>query len=315
MDRFTALELFVRIAETGSLSRAAQSLSMSTPAASRHLAALENRLAVRLVERNTRRLYLTREGQAFHERAQAVLADLHDAETLAQGSQLEPAGVLRVSASLSFAMQLIAPRLHRYRALYPHVRVHIDVQNRYLDLIESGVDVAIRTREFEPDSSITIRRLAATRRVLCAAPSYLAQRGVPAHPGDLPKHDLLVYVYANRSHELALTRLGTTETITVQGVLESNDGQVLRAAALHGMGILVQPSYIVYDDIVAGRLVPVLNDWDLPHLQINIAYPSRKFPPARVRSFIDFMADEFERHDYERKWTSFMGLKGAADSA
>lgn len=309
MDRLTELELFIKVAEVGSMGGAAEALGLSNPAASRHLASLEGRLKARLVERNTRRLYLTSEGQEFYERARAVLAELQDAETAINSSTLKPSGVLRVSASLSFSMQLIAPRLAQYHRLYPQVRVHIEAANRYLDMIENGIDVAIRNREFEPDSSITIRKLASTRRVLCASPAYLASRGMPQSPGELAAHDFLIYVYANHAHELRLSRGAESCAVPIQGLLESNDGQVLRAAALSGLGILVQPSYIVYDDIVAGRLVPVLNDWDLPRIQINIAYPSRKHLSAKVRSFIDFMADEFEKNNYERKWTSYMGLR------
>lgn len=310
MDRLTELELFVKVAEVGSVSGAAEALGLSNAAASRHLASLESRLKARLVERNTRRLYLTSEGQEFHERARAVLAELQDAETAINSSTLNPSGVLRVSASLSFSMQQIAPRLAQYHQLYPNVRVHIEAANRYLDMIENGIDVAIRNREFEPDSSITIRKLASTRRVLCASPAYLASRGTPQQPEELAAHDFLIYVLANNAHELRLSNGSDARVVTIQGLLESNDGQVLRAAALHGLGILVQPSYIVYDDIVAGRLVPVLNDWDLPRIQINIAYPSRKHLSAKVRSFIDFMVDEFARNDYERKWTSYLGLRG-----
>lgn len=311
MDRLTELELFVKVAEVGSVSRAAEALGLSNPAASRHLAALEGRLKTRLVERNTRRLYLTSEGQDFHERARAALTELQDAEAALHSSTLNPSGVLRVSASLSFSMQQIAPRLPQYHQRYPNVRVHIEAANRYLDMIENGIDVAIRNREFEPDSSITIRKLASTRRLLCASPAYLAARGTPREPEDLAHHDFLIYVLANHAHELRLSRGTETRVVGIQGLLESNDGQVLRAAALGGLGILVQPSYIVYDDIVAGRLVPLLNDWDLPRIQINIAYPSRKHLSAKVRSFIDFMAEEFARNDYERKWTSYLGLRGA----
>lgn len=311
MDRINELELLVAVADHGSLGAAAAALNLSNAAASRTLAALEARLGVRLVERNTRRLYLTNEGREFCERARTILADLADAESTVNATAINPTGVLRVSASLSFSMQLIAPRLRRYHALYPHVRMHVETANRYLDMIDNGIDVAIRTREYEPDSSITIRRLGSTRRVLTASPRYLAQRGTPREPAELLRHDLLIYVHAKNPNELRMTREGEEQTVQVRGLLESNDGQVLRAASLDGLGILVQPSYIVYDDIVAGRLVPVLNDWDLPRLQINIAYPSRKHLSAKVRSFIDFMADEFSREDFERKWTGYMGLKAA----
>ncbi|MBX3656971.1 MAG: LysR family transcriptional regulator [Ramlibacter sp.] len=308
MDRLRELELFVQVAETGSLSRAALALGLSNAAASRHLAALEARLAARLVERNTRRLYLTSEGQEFFSRARTVLADLADAESTVNATAFNPSGLLRVSASLSFAMQHIAPRLPEYTRRYPNVRVHVESANRYLDLIDNNIDVAIRTREVEPDSNITIRRLAATRRILAASPAYLSAHGVPRTPADLARHALLIYVYANNPNELKFTRGSEVQTVPAPGLLESNDGQILRAAALGGMGILVQPSYIVYDDIVAGRLVPVLDDWDLPRLQINIAYPSRKHLSAKVRSFIDFMVEAFERNGYERKWTGRQGI-------
>ena len=300
------MALFVEVADRGSLGAAAEALGLSNPAATRYLASLEERLQVRLVERNTRRLYLTSEGQDFLERARHVLTELRDAEAAIHQTTLNPSGVLRVSASLSFAMQLIAPRLPKYHQRYSQVRVHVETANRYLDIIDNGIDVAIRTREYEPDSTITIRRLASTRRILAASPAYLAQRVRPQFPSDLTDHNVLVYLHANHPNELKFSRGGESQTVNVQGVLESNDGQVLRAAALSGLGILVQPSYIVYEDIVAGRLVPVLGDWDLPRLQINIAYPSRKHLSAKVRSFIDFMVDEFATHEYERKWTGLM---------
>jgi DNA-binding transcriptional LysR family regulator len=164
--------------------------------------------------------------------------------------------------------------------------------------------VAIRTRESEPDSNITIRRVAETRRIMAASPRYLAQHGFPKTLDNLHLHKMLMYTHANNPNELRFTRGKEISTVTVKGLLESNDGQILRAAALDGMGILVQPTYILYEDIVAGRLVPVLDDWDLPHLNINLAYPSRKHLSAKVRTFIDFMVEHFDKMDYERKWTA-----------
>ncbi|MBW0168776.1 MAG: LysR family transcriptional regulator [Hydrogenophaga sp.] len=303
MDRWTEIELFVQVAETGSLSRAAELLDLSNASASRHLAALEERLGVRLVERNTRRLYLTDTGQEFFQRARTILADLRDAESTVNAAALNPTGVLRVTASLSFSMHHIAPLLRQYTERYPNVTVHVEAANRYLDIIDNNIDVAIRNREYEPDSNITIRRLAGTRRILVAAPAYLSKHGVPREIDDLHRHKLLIYTHANNPNELRFTRGDEQKTINVKGLLESNDGQILRAAALDGMGILVQPSYIVYDDMVAGRLVPMLDDWDLPRLTVNLAYPSRKHLSAKVRTFIDFMAAHFEKMDYERKWT------------
>lgn len=308
MDRWTELELFVQVAETGSLSRAAEALDLSNAAASRHLSSLEERLGARLVERNTRRLYLTDTGQEFLHRAKSVLADLKDAEEAVNATALNPTGMLRITASLSFAMHHVAPLIRDYAQRYPNVTVHVEAANRYMDIIDNNIDVAIRTREYEPDSNITIRRLGETRRILAASPRYLAQYGRPKTLEDLQQHKLLIYTYANNPNELRFTRDGMVSTLSVKGLLESNDGQILRAAALDGLGILVQPTYILYDDMVAGRLVPVLDDWDLPHLTINLAYPSRKHLSAKVRTFIDFMAEHFARMNYEQKWTGRFGV-------
>jgi len=308
LDRFTEIALFVQVAETGSLSRAAEALGLSNAAASRHLQALEDRLAARLVERNTRRLFLTETGQEFFSRARTLLADLKDAEDAVNAHTLNPTGTLRVTASLSFSMQHIAPLLRDYTQRYPNVSVHLEAANRYLDIIDNNIDVAIRTREFEPDSNITIRRLAETRRILTASPRYLARFGRPKSLEELARHQLLIYTHANNPNELRFTRDGATTVLQVKGLLESNDGQILRAAALDGLGILIQPTYIVYDDMVAGRLVPVLDDWDLPHLTINLAYPSRKHLSAKVRTFIDFIAAHFARMNYEQKWTGRFGV-------
>lgn len=305
MDRWTEIELFVQVAETGSLSRAAESLELSNAAASRHLSALELRLGARLVERNTRRLYLTDTGQEFFQRAKVILAELKDAETAVNAASVNPSGTLRITASVSFAMHHIAPLLPEYLRRYPQVRVHVETANRYMDLIDNNIDIAIRTREYEPDSNITIRRLAETRRILAASPAYLKRDGCPQVLEDLAQHKLLIYTYANHPNELRFTRDGQTTSIAARGLLESNDGQVLRSASLEGLGILVQPTYVIYDDIAAGRLVPVLDDWELPRLMINLAYPSRKHLSAKVRTFIDFIVEKFELMGYERKWTGY----------
>lgn len=308
MDRFAELQLFVQVAETGSLSRAADALDLSNAAASRHLHALEERLGARLVERNTRRLYLTETGQEFLNRARNLLAELQDAEDAVNARKLKPTGTLRISASLSFSMHHIAPLLRAYTERYPQVSVHVETANRYLDIIDNHIDVAIRTREFEPDSNITVRRLASTRRLLTASPRYLEKHSRPRTLEDLQQHQLLVYTYANNPYELRFTRDGVMTVVQIKGLAESNDGQVLRAAALDGLGILILPTYIVYDDMVAGRLVPVLDEWDLPRLTVNLAYPSRKHLSAKVRTFIDFMVEHFERMNYEQKWTGQFGV-------
>lgn len=305
MDRWTAMELLVQTAELGSMSRAAEALGLSNAAASRHLAALEERLGARLILRNTRRLTLTEVGENFYRSCKSILADLHEAESAASATTLKPTGMLRISTSLSFAVHHISPLLRDYTNRYPNVTVHVEVANRYYDLIDNNIDVAIRTREYENDSKITIRRLATTRRILAASPDYLTAHGMPQSVEELAHRPVLLYTYSNNPNDLAFRRGDETRSMKVKGLLESNDGQVLRTAALDGMGIVVQPKYILYDDLVAGRLISVLDDWDLPQLSINLAFQSRRHMSAKVRTFIDFLVEHFKRMDYDRKWTSF----------
>ncbi|RZS78615.1 LysR family transcriptional regulator [Pigmentiphaga kullae] len=304
MDRWRELELFVHIAELGSLTRAAEAAGLSTAAASRHLATLEQRLSARLVERNTRRLYLTEVGQEFYRRSKNILGEMQEAESAVNATVLNPVGDLRVTSSLSFAMRHIAPLLPEYNRRFPNVNVHVITANRYYDLIDNGIDLAVRTREYESDSNLTIRRLAETRRILAASPGYLHRHGTPRTIDELASHRLLLYTYSNRYDELRFSRAGEVRVLPVKGVLEANDGQVLCTAAREGLGILVQPKYIIYDDIVAGRLVPVLDDWDLPRLTINLAYPHRQYLPAKTRTFIDFMVEHFRKMDFDRKWAN-----------
>ena len=293
MDRLDELKLYVRIAEHGSLSRAATLEGLSNATATRGLAALEARLGVRLVQRNTRRLHLTEAGEAFRVRCKTILADMQDAEAAAQSSVAAPSGVLRVSGSLSLCVMHVAPLLPAFTARHPQLRVDLVVANRYDDQLDSGIDVALRVREAEADSlSITVRRLAQTRRVLAASPQYLQRHGRPRSVAELAAHALLIYSYANNAGELRFRRGEEERVLPVQGLLSANDGLVLRTAALAHLGILVQPLYVIQGDIAAGRLVPVLDDWALPPLAINIAYPSRHYLPAKVRCFVDFMAEQ-----------------------
>lgn len=305
VNPWTEYEFFVRVVELGSLSKAAEVMGLSNPSASRHLAALERRLGARLIERSTRRLFVTDIGQDFYGRCKAALDDMNEAVEAVNATTSNPVGVLRVTASLSLSLQHIAPLLPGFAQLCPNVRVELVASNRYYDIIDNDVDVAIRTREFEPDSSLVIRSLANTRRMLAASPSYLNRQGIPSDPQALAKHQLLLYTYHN-PHELNFRRGHEAVTIPTKSMLEANDGQILRVAAVQGLGIVVQPIYVLYDDLVAGRLVPLLMDWELPQLSINIVYQHRRLVPAKTRAFIDFLVEDFRRQDYERRWNSLV---------
>lgn len=304
MDRWTELEVFVQIAEAGSISKAAEALGISVSAASRHLMALEERLKIRLVHRTTRQLSLTGEGEIFCERCRDILNNMQEAEASISEAAQSPTGMLRVQASLSFSLLHLTPLIPAFTERYPGIRLELVAANRYLDIIENGIDLAIRARLGEADSQITIRRLAQTRRLLAATPEYLERHGVPHHPEDLRNHCLLPYTLADDWNELRLRKNSETAKIPVVGVMKANDGQLVRAAALDSLGILIQPTYIIHQDLAAGRLVRVLDDWDLPRLTLNIAYPTKTFLPAKTRLFIDFLIEDFRRHDYERLWTT-----------
>jgi DNA-binding transcriptional LysR family regulator len=304
MNHLREIELFVQVGDLGSISKAAEALEISISAASRALIALEARLGVQLVKRTTRRLFLTDAGAQFHQQCKSILANLREAENSVTETAVKPTGRLRVTASLSFCVLHIAPLLPEFTRRYPDIQVEVIAANRYYDIIENGVDVAIRTRQVESDSNITIRRLAETRRILAAAPSYLEKFGVPVLPPDLNRHHILNYALSDTPNELPLRRGNEKIVSRIRPLLEANDGQILRQAALAGMGILVQPKYIVYDDLLSGRLVPVLDDWDLPRLTINIAFQTRAHLPAKDRLFIDALVERFRVNDFERLWAS-----------
>uniref|UniRef100_E1TFT3 Transcriptional regulator, LysR family n=1 Tax=Burkholderia sp. (strain CCGE1003) TaxID=640512 RepID=E1TFT3_BURSG len=307
MDRFAQVEFFVLTADLGSMTRAAERLGLSNAAASRMLSKLEDRLGVRLVERTTRRLWLTDAGREYHRRCSALIAEAADADAAAAELSTRPRGVLRVTCSVSFALLHIAPWLPRFRERNPELRVHIEAANRYPNFIEAGIDVAVRTREYESDSGIMVQKLAQTRRVFAASPAYVARRGWPDTPEALASHDLLVYALATDPYVLHLRKGDESREVRIAPVFESNEGQVICAAARAGMGILIQPLYIVRDDIVAGRLVPLLEDWQLPPLIINLAYQSRRHQPAKIRVFAQALREHMESAGLQTSWN----LRGA----
>lgn len=304
MDRWAEMELFVCAADTGSLTRAAEALGISTSAASRHLASLEERLNARLLQRTTRSLALTKAGEKFLGYSRELLSGMAEAEASASEDVANPTGLLRISASLSFCLEHLTPILPGFTARYPNLRIEMNASNRYYDLLENGVDLAVRTRRVESDSTVTIRRLAETRRLLAASPDYLAEHGIPQSPTELTDHRLLIYSLADRSNEFQFRRGSERTTVPAKAFLTANDGQILRRAAVDGLGILAQPTYILQHDLDAGRLIRVLDDWDLPRLTVNIAYPSRVHLPAKVRLFIEYLAADFKERGFATRWIS-----------
>ncbi|GGE02094.1 transcriptional regulator [Aureimonas endophytica] len=304
MDRWTEFQVFVAIAEERSMTQAANALDLSVSGVSRHLMSLESRLGARLIQRSTRQLSLTSEGEALLSDARDLLSTWAAAEANVTARSHAPTGRLRVGASLSFSLLHLMPVVAQFRRLYPALSIEIVSSNRYYDIIENGLDLAIRTRRVEADSSITIRRLGETRRLLAASPDYLAERGAPEHPRDLVNHDLILYTLADNWNEFSFRRADETVAVKVEGAIVANDGQLICQAARDGLGILAQPTYIIQNDLDAGRLVRVLDDWDLPRLTMNVAYPSKSFVPVRTRLFIDFLVERFRLNDFETLWTA-----------
>lgn len=302
MDRFTELEVFTRIADEANLTRAADALGLSISSVSRCLTSLESRLGVRLVQRTTRQLSLTSEGEHFARNAREILANLQGAEDSVSLVSAEPRGTLRIGSSLSFALLHLMPVIRLFESDHPMVRIDLQISNRYCDIIENGLDLAIRTRLLEMDSSVTIRKLAETPRLLAASPEYVEKHGMPSDPEELHKHAMLLYTLSDDWEHLTFERNGVVKRLTVTPQMTCNDGQVILQAALAGMGILVQPAYIIKRDLDAGKLVLVLEDWKLKPLTMNVAFPTRTHLPARTRLFIDALVRYFRENDLERTW-------------
>jgi molybdate transport repressor ModE-like protein len=297
MESLGALQVFVRIAETGSFSAAARDLGLSKSVASKKLAALEDRLGARLINRTTRRLSLTEVGSAFLERAQRILAELEEAERAVGRLSAEPRGVLRVNAPMSFGILHVAPALGDFMTRYPDVSVALDLGDRQVDLVDEGYDVAVRIAAL-PESSLVARRLAPVRRVVCASPAYWERHGLPVHPRDLGGHEGLIYTYQPLPNEWRFRDGDGSLTVHVDGRLKANNGDALREAALAGLGVCMAPTFIVGEALRTGRLRAVLEDFALDTLAIYAVYPHRRHLSAKVRAFVDFLAGRFGPRPY-----------------
>jgi DNA-binding transcriptional LysR family regulator len=293
MDRFTAMQVFARVVEDGSFAKAADRLGISTSACSRHVAELEAHLDVRLLNRTTRRLSLTESGQAFYERCVQVLTDLEEAEQAAAMSTTRPRGTLKLSCGISFGVRHVARLVGAFAARHPEVRFDVQLSDRFVDLVEEGFDLAIRIGE-SPTQNLFARKLGETRLVPCAAPVYLRERGAPETPADLAQHACLTYEYLpQRGTWRFQDRAGGEHTVRVAGPVHANNGAMLAAAAVEGIGIAMEPDFIVDADVAAGRLVRVLADYVPAPTNVYAVYPSRRHLSAKVRAFVDFLAERF----------------------
>lgn len=298
MDRLTSLKVFARVVDSGGFSAAARRLDMSTTMVSSHVQALEEHLGVRLLNRTTRRVSVTEVGQAYYDRCTQILLDLEEADGMAGALQSAPRGTLRLHTSAN-VVPLLEPVVVEYLARYAEASVDVSIGEQTMNLVEEGIDLAVRTTE-PPDSSLMIRRLAPWRHVLCAAPAYLERHGRPERLDELSGHNCLRYTYYPFGDEWRFTGPdGRPASVHVTGNLRSSSGDMLRLAAVDGRGLFLAPTFIAADDLASGRLVRILPAYRPPEFAINAIYPHRRHLSAKTRAFIDLMAERFEAH---RQW-------------
>jgi DNA-binding transcriptional LysR family regulator len=290
-DKLRSMQVFAMAATAGSFAAAAQELGMSAVMVGKHVQALEQQLGARLIERSTRRQALTEIGAAYLERCRDVLAGVEAADRVAENLRAEPQGSLRISAPATYGEQRLAPIIGAYAALYPQVNIDLVLSNRVVDMVEEGIDVAIRSGPIA-DTGLIARPLRPGRVLAAASPDYLKRRGTPRHPSDLADHDCLVF--AGASSTWRFTRGGEEVSVQARGTLVSNTGASLVAAAIAGMGVAVQADLLMEPALESGRLKRLLPKWELPSRPLHILRRPEPRPSAKVRSFVDFVLERLE---------------------
>jgi DNA-binding transcriptional LysR family regulator len=295
MTNLGDLEVFVRVIAAGSMSTAARDLGLSPAVVSKRIKRLEDKLGTRLLQRTTRQISLTEAGQGFHERVLTVLGGLEEAEAFASGRSSEVNGTLKISAPTSFGRMHVAPHLKPFMQAHPDLEIHLVLSDEFTDIVGGGFDLAIRIAELN-DSSLVARKLAPVRRVLCASPDYLAEHGEPVTLEDLKRHRCLP------AHNHEAWRLeGPTGAVTLrpEGMLTTNSSEVIREAVIAGLGIALRSTWDIGAELKSGKLVQVLPAYESSrNVALSAVYPSRQFLPAKVRLFIDYVAELYGPHPY-----------------
>ncbi len=297
MPRLDAMEVFAEVVEAEGFSAAARSLGISKSAVSKQIGRLEDRLGVRLLNRTTRRLSLTEAGATFYEASRRVLDEAEAAETAVSNLAEAPHGLLKLNAPMSFGFLHLARAIPEFHARYPQIVVDAVMNDRFVDLIEEGYDLAIRIGGLR-DSSLIARRLAPSRALLCASPDYLARRGEPRQPAELAEHDCLIYSNVDQRDLWRFQGPRGPLRVKVKGPFLANNGDALCSAALAGMGIALLPSFIVSPHLLSGRLVPVMCGFPLGEQGIYAVYPHHRNLSVKVRAFVDFLIERFGPEPY-----------------
>ncbi len=294
MDKFQEMRSFVAVVDAGSFVRAAEALAVSKAAVSRYVSELEARLGVRLLQRTTRRLSLTAEGEVFHARCQTLLADVDEAEAEITSRSGDARGLLKVNVPVSFGILHLAPLWGEFIRRQPNVSFDVTLADRVVDLVEEGYDLAVRIARL-PSSTLISRKLSATRLVVCASPKYLKRAGTPKAPQDLARHTVLAYSLLAGGDEWHFAGPDGPVSVKTAPCLRTNSGDTCRAAALNHQGVVMQPSFMVSADLAAGTLVELMPRYRGIELGIYAVYPTRKHVAPKVRLLIDFLVESFRQ--------------------
>jgi LysR family transcriptional regulator, transcriptional activator for dmlA len=290
---FSELEFFVLLNRLGSLSAAARALNITPPAATMRLASMEKRIGARLLNRSTRKISLTPEGELYLQHSTRLIEELRELDEVVSGNRRAPRGLLCVNAPLGFGRTVIAPLVSAFAAQFPDVEVQLEVTDRPIDLIAKGFDLAVRFGEL-PDNRLNARRLMSNRRFICASPGYLEEHGTPKTLADLTKHRCIVHRQNDDAYGVWRFVIdGRTEIVKVHGALSSNDGDIVQGWALDNQGIVIRSEWDVAKYLESGRLRRILPEFALPSADLYGYYPSKQNLPARVRVFINFLAEQF----------------------
>lgn len=295
MDRVTSLLLYIRVVETGSFSKASADLGLAQPTATKHVAALEQRLGARLLHRSTRGVTPTEVGSAYYDKCKLIARQLEEADNLAALMQQRMQGTLRISSSVAFGRRVMTPLALQFMRQHPELQLDLTFDDRYVNLVEQGIDLAIRMGRLA-DSSLGARYLGVNPWVVVASPVYLKQRGTPATPAELATHDALVYSSVQGDDRWHFSGGGSEYKalqVPVKGPLRSNNLSALLAAARAGLGIAALPWYVAHDSVRDKQLTPVLAAWSLPEQEIHAVYPSPTLVPSKVSTFVEFARERF----------------------
>ncbi|MES2071817.1 MAG: LysR family transcriptional regulator [Pseudomonadota bacterium] len=294
MDRLRAMEVFVEVVRKNGFARAAEALDTSPANVTRIISDLESHLGTRLLNRSSRKMSLTESGEALYERAKSIVEEMVEVEAIASSASMQPRGLLRINAPLSFGILHLAPLWPKFMQAYPEVELEVALIDRVVDIVEEGYDLAIRISR-SGTTAYAARKLATSHNIVCASPEYVRRHGAPATPSELASHSCIVYSYAATADEWNfLDEKGNTHAVKVPYTMRTNNGDTARSAALAGAGIIWQPSFIIGADLRAGRLVQLLPGYRLPDIDVLAMYPSRRHLSAKVRVMIDFLAEAFK---------------------